>query len=69
MRVCVVYVDTCAVPVGAVTISIASTSGSKNLWSEFLDLYRSLPVLWHIKSELYENRNLKAEGYETLVRK
>jgi hypothetical protein len=46
-----------------------STSGNKDFWSEFLDLYRSLPGLWHVKSELYENRYLKAEGYETLVRK
>jgi hypothetical protein len=62
MRVCVVCVDTCAVPVGAVTISMVSASGNKEFWSELLDVYRSLPVLWHIKSKLYENRNLKAEG-------
>jgi hypothetical protein len=62
MRVCVAYVDTYATPVGVIPISMASTSGNKDFWSEFLDLYRSLPVLWHVKSELQKNRNLKAEG-------
>jgi hypothetical protein len=72
MRVCVVHVDTRAMPVGAITISMATVSGNKDFWTEFLDLYRSLPVLWHVKSELYKNRNLKAKGggggHETVVR-
>jgi hypothetical protein len=34
-----------------------------------LNLYRSLAVVWHVRSELYKNRNSKAERYETLVRK
>jgi hypothetical protein len=62
MCVCVMYVDTHAVPVGAITNDMASISGNKDFWWEFLDHYGSLPVLWHVKSELYENRNLKAEG-------
>jgi hypothetical protein len=62
MRICVVHVDTRAMPVGAITISVASTSGNKDFWSEFLDLCKCLPVLWHVKSELYKNRKLKGGG-------
>jgi hypothetical protein len=54
-------VDTCALPVGATAISMASTSGNKEFWSEFLNVYRSLSVLWHAKSELHKNKNLQAE--------
>jgi hypothetical protein len=48
MRVCVVYVDTDAIPVGAI-ISMASTCDNKDFLLEFLDLYKGLPVLWHVK--------------------
>jgi hypothetical protein len=64
MRVRVVYVETCAI-----TISMTSTCGNKDFWLEFLDFYRTLPVLWHGKSEINKNRNFHAEGYETVVRK
>jgi hypothetical protein len=44
-------IDTCAVPVGAITISMTSTSGNMDFRSEFLDSYRNLPVLWHVNSD------------------
>jgi hypothetical protein len=56
MRVCVVYVDSCAITVGAITIRVASTSSNKEFWLEFVDLYRSSPVLWHVNV-----RNTKIE--------
>jgi hypothetical protein len=60
MRVCVVYVDTCAM-----TVIMASTSGNKDFLSEYFDLNRSLPVLSNVRSEIYKNRNLKSEEYKT----
>ncbi|KAH8269976.1 hypothetical protein KR018_001389 [Drosophila ironensis] len=41
----------------------------RKFWTEFLLLYQSLPVLWKVRSPEYSNRNLKAAGYECLVRK
>jgi hypothetical protein len=42
MRAYVVYADACAMPVGAMTISVASTSGRKDFWWELLNVYRRL---------------------------
>ncbi|XP_063623117.1 uncharacterized protein LOC134795217 [Cydia splendana] len=36
---------------------------------EFIDLYKSLPVVWKIKSKEYSNRDMKTQAYEILVRK
>jgi hypothetical protein len=52
------YVDTCAILEGAITISMASTCGNEDFWSEFLDIYISLLVLWHIKSVLYKKTEI-----------
>jgi hypothetical protein len=48
---------------------MASTSQNKQFWTEFIELYKSLPAVWKVKSELYKNRNLKSEGYEAMVTK
>jgi hypothetical protein len=63
MYVGVVYVETCAILDGAITISMASTCGNKDFWSEFLDIYISLLVLWHIKSVLYQKKKKKKNIY------
>jgi hypothetical protein len=34
-----------------------------------IELYKSLPTVWKVKSELYKNRDLKSEGYETMAAK
>ncbi|KAI8116788.1 hypothetical protein CVS40_11209 [Lucilia cuprina] len=41
----------------------------KIFWSEFLDLYKSLPSLWKIHSPEYTNRELKNKSYEIMVKK
>ncbi|XP_055844806.1 uncharacterized protein LOC129911143 isoform X3 [Episyrphus balteatus] len=41
----------------------------KNFILEFIQVYRSLPALWNVKSRDYSNRNLKNEQYETLLKK
>jgi hypothetical protein len=48
---------------------MASTSQNKQFWTEFIALYKGLPAVLKIKSELYKNRNLKSEGYETMAAK
>ncbi|XP_020804613.1 uncharacterized protein LOC110181249 [Drosophila serrata] len=44
-------------------------SRDRQFWTEFLLLYRSLPAVWQIQSPDYGCRELKAAGYEQLVRK
>ncbi|GFS03056.1 hypothetical protein ElyMa_006460500 [Elysia marginata] len=36
---------------------------------ELLKLYKTMPVLWKVKSEDYHNRVKKADAYETLLKK
>ncbi|XP_037825736.1 activating signal cointegrator 1 complex subunit 2 homolog isoform X2 [Lucilia sericata] len=38
-------------------------------WSEFLDLYKSLPSLWKVHSRDYTNRELKNKSYDIMVKK
>ncbi|XP_055910563.1 uncharacterized protein LOC129944929 [Eupeodes corollae] len=40
-----------------------------NFMLELIEVYRSLPVLWNIKSKEYSNRYLKNEQYEMLLLK
>lgn len=42
---------------------------SKDFLTEFIQLYKSLPALWHIKGKDYSNRNKKNEAYRVLVKK
>lgn len=42
---------------------------SKEFLSEMIELYRSYPCLWKIKSTEYSNRNKKNEAYVELVNK
>lgn len=37
--------------------------------TEFISLYRSLPVLWQIKSKDYSDRNKKNAAYEVMINK
>jgi hypothetical protein len=45
---------------------MGSTSQNRQFWTEFIELYKRLPAVWKVKCELYKNRNLKSEGYETM---
>lgn len=40
---------------------------SKELIIELLELYKSFPCLWKIKSEHYKNKNLKEEAYIKII--
>ncbi|CAH1956038.1 unnamed protein product [Acanthoscelides obtectus] len=40
---------------------------SKEVVSEFIEIYKSYPCLWKIKSREYTNRNLKNAVYDKLV--
>jgi hypothetical protein len=35
---------------------IASVSIDKEFWRGFIEIYRSLPALWKIRSDLYKNK-------------
>lgn len=41
----------------------------KNFILEFIEVYRSLPALWQIKSKDYSNRNVKNSQYSILLEK
>jgi hypothetical protein len=48
---------------------MSHTTANKEFWREFIQLYRSLPELWKVKSDVYKNRKLKDAGYNVLVEK
>jgi len=39
---------------------------NKTFWFEFIDLYRTFPELWKIKSDVYMNRIKKDAAYEKM---
>lgn len=41
----------------------------RKMMREIIDIYRSLPALWKIKSDEYSNREKKADAYEILYGK
>ncbi|CAG9791058.1 unnamed protein product [Diatraea saccharalis] len=44
-------------------------SYSKEFLTQFIELYKSLPALWKIKSKEYSDRNKKNEAYHILIEK
>lgn len=40
---------------------------TREVLSEFIELYRERPCLWKIKDADYVNKNLKREAYENLI--
>jgi hypothetical protein len=44
-------------------------AANKEFWWEFIQLYWSLPELRKLKSDVYNNRNLRDAGYDELVEK
>jgi Alcohol dehydrogenase transcription factor Myb/SANT-like. len=42
---------------------------SKKFLTEFIELYKSLPCLWKIKSKDYVDRNKKNAAYDLMVEK
>nr|CAD7433888.1 unnamed protein product [Timema monikensis] len=40
---------------------------SKEFLTRFIEIYKSHPALWKVKSKEYANRNLKNAGYDALV--
>jgi hypothetical protein len=45
---------------------MSHTAANKKFWQEFIQLYRSVPELWKVKSDVYKNRNLKDAGYDVV---
>lgn len=41
----------------------------RNFVEEFLDLYKSFPCLWKLRSKAYRDRRLKNKAYDVLVKK
>ena len=42
---------------------------SKKFVADFIELYKSLPSLWMIKSKEYSDRNKKTVAYQKMVEK
>ncbi|GFO50157.1 hypothetical protein PoB_007666200 [Plakobranchus ocellatus] len=48
---------------------MAPCKEEKKFLLELIDMYRSLPALWQIKSKEYSDRQTKDSAYETLLHK
>ncbi|KAJ8933493.1 hypothetical protein NQ314_013970 [Rhamnusium bicolor] len=48
---------------------MANFTNNREFLSEFIDLYRQLPEVWKVKSDVYKNRNLGNLAYEKLIEK
>jgi len=46
-----------------------SRTYSREFMIEFIDLYKTLPAVWKVKSKSYSDRNLKNAAYEKLISK
>jgi hypothetical protein len=42
---------------------------SREFFIEFIELYRSFPCLWQVKSKYYSNRDKRHKAYATLIDK
>lgn len=49
--------------------SIMSVTANKKFWTEFIDIYHSLPSLWNTKDENYNNRDCRTFAWNKLVQK
>lgn len=47
---------------------MANKSNESEFITDFITVYKEHPVLWHVKSPDYINRNLKDAGYKTLLK-
>ena len=52
-----------------VRIFYSKCHNCKEFWREFIQLYRLLPELWKVKSDVYKNRKMKNAGCDELVEK
>ena len=48
---------------------MANTQETQEFCLEFIELYELFPCLWKIKSDVYKDRNLKANCYLKLLDK
>lgn len=46
-----------------------ATIPNNEIWREFFQIYKDLPELWHVKSEVFKNRNKKRIAWEKLFEK
>ncbi|TMW47625.1 hypothetical protein DOY81_007303 [Sarcophaga bullata] len=44
-------------------------TANKKFWTEFIDIYRTLPCLWNTRDENYNNRESRSEAWNKLVKK
>ncbi|CAJ0958890.1 unnamed protein product [Ranitomeya imitator] len=55
------------VGIAAASLSVTMSFNTEEFVRELIEMYRSLPCLWQIKSAEYSNRNKKREAFAKLV--